>query len=107
MFVLLTVKAVNIELISDLTSSAFIAALRLFASRRDKPSLIWSDHGTNFVGADSELKEIVEFLEQQVNQDAMSKFCSTQNIQWQHIPERLPNFGGLREAAVKKAQNFI
>ncbi len=55
-FVSLAVKAV--ELVSDLTLVAFIAALHRFISRRGKPKLIWSDHGSNFVGAKTELKDI-------------------------------------------------
>ena len=53
LFVSLSVKAVHLEPVSDLTTDAFIAALRRFTSRRGKPSLILSDHGTNFVGATS------------------------------------------------------
>ena len=53
-FVCLSVKAVHLELVSDLTSEAFLAALRRFVSRRGKPSIMWSDNGTNFVGAASE-----------------------------------------------------
>ena len=49
-FVSLTVKAVHLELVSDLTSEAFIACLRRFIASHCKPSHIWSDHGTNFVG---------------------------------------------------------
>ena len=48
-FVSLTVKAVHIELISDLTTSAFIASLRRFVARRGKPATIWSDHGSNLL----------------------------------------------------------
>ena len=51
LFVSLSVKAVHLEPVSDLTSDAFIAALRRFVARRGKPSLITSDHRTNFVGA--------------------------------------------------------
>ena len=50
-FVSLSVKAVHLELVSDLTTDAFVSALRRFFARRGKPKLIWSDHGTNFVGA--------------------------------------------------------
>ena len=95
----LSVKAVHLELVSDLTSEAFIACLRRFAARRGKPSLILSDHGTNFVGADRELKEFVDFLKHQKTQGVISEFCSTQHIQWRFIPERAPHFGGLWEAA--------
>ena len=39
-FVSLSVKAVYLEPVTDLTSDAFIACLRRFVSRRGKPSLI-------------------------------------------------------------------
>ena len=39
-FVSLTVKAVHIELVSDLTTEAFLASLRHFIARRGKPTLI-------------------------------------------------------------------
>ena len=48
-------KAVHLELVSDLTSDAFVATLRRFVAYRGKPTLIWSDHGSNFVGASREL----------------------------------------------------
>ena len=100
-FVSLSVKAVHLELVSDLTSEAFIATLRRFISRRGKPSLIWSDNGTNFVGASRELQELADFLERQKTQQEISRFCSNQHIKWKFIPERAPHFGGLWEAAVK------
>ena len=56
-FVSLSVKAVHLELVLDLTTEAFIACLRRFVARRGKPSLIWSDNGKNFVGAKRELEE--------------------------------------------------
>ena len=100
-FVSLSVKAVHLEVVSDLTTGAFIASLRRFIARRGKPSTSWSDHGTNFVGAAREIKEFIEFLEKQKMQDFISEFCSAQNIVWKFIPERAPHFGGLWEAAVK------
>lgn len=39
-FVSLSVKAVHLELVSDLTANAFIAALRCFISHHGKPTLI-------------------------------------------------------------------
>ena len=64
-FVSLAIKAVHIELVSDLTTDAFMSCLRRFVSRRRKPSLIMSDHGSNFIGADGELKALAEFLQNQ------------------------------------------
>ena len=103
----LTVKAVHLELVSDLTSEAFIACLRRFIARRGKPSHIWSDHGTNFVGANRELKELVEFLSEQKNAKKVSEFCSSQKIDWSFIPEHAPHFGGLWEAAVKSLKTHL
>ena len=106
-FVSLSVKAVHLELASDLTSDAFLACLRRFIARRGKPSLIWSDHGSNFVGADRELKELVKFLELQKTNDDISHFCSSQKIVWKFIPEHAPHFGGLWEAAVKSLNRHL
>ena len=52
LFVSMSVKAVHLEAVTDLSTRAFLAALKRFISRRGIPSTIHSDHGTNFVGAD-------------------------------------------------------
>lgn len=89
------------ELVSDLSTDAFIASLRRFIAHRGKPSLIWSDHGSNFVGAARELRELVQFLELQKTQNLISEsVCFSQNIQWKFIPEHAPHFGGIWESAV-------
>ena len=107
MFVSLSVKAVHLELVSDLTTEAFIACLRCFVARRGKPSLIFSDHGSNFIGASKQLKDLFEFLQRQESQQVISTFCSSQDIEWKYIPERAPHFGGLWEAAVKSFKKHL
>lgn len=106
-FVSLSVKAVHLEVVSDLSTDAFIAALRRFVARRGKPTHIWSDHGSNFVGADRELREMYQFMKQEITKSAVSEFCSTQGITWSFIPEHAPNFGGLWEAAVKSMKKHM
>ena len=100
-FVSLSVKAVHLELVTDLTTEAFIACLRRFIARRGKPSVLMSENGTNFVGSNRELKEFAKFLVSQKTKGEVSDFCSSQNIEWKFIPERAPHFGGLWKAAVK------
>ena len=56
LFVAMSVKAVHLEAVSDLTSAAFIAYLRRLIARRGKPFCIWSDHGTNFFGASIDIR---------------------------------------------------
>lgn len=106
-YVSLSVKAVHLELVSDLTSEAFIAALRRFIACRGYPSLLWTDNGTNFVGADRQLKELFQFIKSQSTVRAISEFCSSKSIEWRFIPERSPHFGGLWEAAVKSTCGII
>ena len=93
-FVCFSVKAVHMELVSDLTTDSFIAALRRFIAHRGKPMVIWSDNGSNFVGAARELKELYNFLHDLKTQQAVSEYCTCQKIQWKFIPEHSPHFGG-------------
>ena len=59
-----------------------------------------SDHGSNFIGATQEIKELTDFLNQQNTQEAISEFYISQLVQWQFIPENAHPFSGLYEAAV-------
>jgi len=59
-FVCFSTKAAHLEVVQDLTTDFFIAALRRFISLRGSPRTIWSDNATNFVGAKSELAELKE-----------------------------------------------
>ena len=106
-FVSFSVKAVHIEPVTELTTAAFIAALRRFVARRGKPSRIWSDHGTNFVGAARELKELYVHLRATETQGFITAFCSQQGIEWCFTPEHAPHFGGLWEAAVKSFKHHF
>jgi len=51
LFTCLTTRAVHIEVVEEMSSSAFINALRRFVAIRGKVSVFRSDRGTNFVGA--------------------------------------------------------
>jgi len=56
-------KAVHIEVITSLTTEAFLAALRRFVARRGRPKVIYSDNGTNFQGASNQLQELYNMLQ--------------------------------------------
>ncbi|GBM20678.1 hypothetical protein AVEN_150654-1 [Araneus ventricosus] len=93
-FVCFTVKAVHLEMLGDLSSDCFIAALKRFAARRGKPDEIFSDCGTNFIGASKELKAVC-------STESVANFLCTNEIVWHFNPPSAPHFGGLWEAAVK------
>ncbi|XP_033361548.1 uncharacterized protein LOC117239823 [Bombus vosnesenskii] len=98
-FVCLAIKAVHIELVDDLTSEAFIAALRRFIARRGYCSTIHSDNGTNFRGASNELRELHDLLPWDDHKEKVTAFLADKQIEWRFIPPHSPHFGGLWEAA--------
>ncbi|XP_059223205.1 uncharacterized protein LOC131996995 [Stomoxys calcitrans] len=106
-FICFCTKAVHMEVVSDLTAKAFIAALKRFVARRGLCAQLFCDNATNFVGARRELKEMRQiFFDQQV-QNKISAYCIAKNIEFHHIPPRSPHFGGLWEAAVKSAKYHL
>ncbi|XP_011858471.1 PREDICTED: uncharacterized protein LOC105556028 [Vollenhovia emeryi] len=100
LFTCLATRAVHLELVSDLSTAAFLAALNRFIARRGICSQMLSDNGTNFVGAARELKEIYEFLEKEGKK--MQSALAQRKIAWSFIPPRAPHFGGSWEAVRPK-----
>ena len=104
MFVCFSTKAVHSEVVLDLTTVAFLATLRHFIGHRGQPSVLWSDQGTNLVGA---AKEIRKMLQQDDPNHEVSEFCTMQDIQWKFTPEHAPHFRGLWEASVKSFKTHV
>lgn len=105
-FICMCTKAIHLEAVSDLTSQAFIAAFRRFVARRGYCENMWSDNGTNFIGAAKELKNI--FLKTRANLNKeIAEMLATDGTTWHFIPPKSPNFGGLWEAGVKSAKRHL
>ena len=105
LFICFVTRAIHLELVSDLTTEAFIASLRRFIARRGKPKQIWSDNGTNFTGAKSELHLLGKFLKD--NNNALANEVQNEGISWSFIPSYSPHFGGLWEAGVKTVKYHL
>lgn len=99
-FVCMSTKAIHLELASDLSTKTFIAAFKRFTSRRGLCSNMYSDNGTNFVGADREFRTQFDKQVQMITKEVAEEL-SMQKIQWHFIPPSTPHFGGLWEAGVK------
>ncbi|XP_036347054.1 uncharacterized protein LOC118756397 [Rhagoletis pomonella] len=104
LFVCFSTKAVHLELVSDLSTPSFIAALKRFICTRGKPKTLWSDNATNFVGAKNELAELKQLFFNDQNRQAIHQQCLDDGIDFRFIPPRSPHFGGLWEASVKTAK---
>ncbi|XP_063972071.1 uncharacterized protein LOC135159938 [Diachasmimorpha longicaudata] len=106
-FVCFVVKAVHLEVESDLTTEGFIAAFKRFTSRRGKPMNVYSDNGKNFVGAANEIKELYSFLQSETHNEIMHRRLANDGIEWHFIPPRAPHVGGLWEACVKSFKHHL
>lgn len=102
-FVCLCTRAIHLEMVSDLTTDAFLASFRRFVARRGKVKLLMSDNGTNFVGARRELKELAKILQSQY----LTTKLTSEGTEWKLIPPSTPHFGGIWEAGVKSVKHHI
>ena len=87
----------------SLDTESFLAALSRFESRRGTPKKIFSDNGTNFTGADRELRSMVESF----NQKKIHERCLRKNIQWHFIPPSASHMGGVWERIVKSVKRVL
>ncbi|XP_008178496.1 uncharacterized protein LOC103307865 [Acyrthosiphon pisum] len=100
-FICMAVKAVHIEVVSDLTTPAFLASLQRFVARRGIPSEIYLDCGTNFQGAESELRRLWS------DPVAQNTFSNAIPCRWHFNPPAAPHFRGLWEAAVRSMKHHL
>ena len=81
-FVCLNSRAIHIEDSSSLETDTFIQALRRFISVRGCPKEIWSDNGTNFTGAEKELRISIQNL----NEETIKKELHSREVEWYVCP---------------------
>ncbi|CAG9136375.1 unnamed protein product [Plutella xylostella] len=101
-FVCFAVRAVHLELVSDLTKEGFLAAFSRFTARRGKSRRVYCDNGTNFVGAFNELTRLLESSSKDIEAD-----IANHGIEFKFIPAYSPHFGGLWESAVKSTKHLL
>lgn len=92
-------RAVHLELVSSLSTERFLLALRRFISRRGRPSIIYTDNGSNFVGANLALKNL--------DWDKIIRDTSVTRIKWKFIPPGSPWWGGFWERMIGLMKNIL
>ncbi|GBM00440.1 hypothetical protein AVEN_179245-1 [Araneus ventricosus] len=100
-------RSVHLEIVNSCSTDAFIGALKRFIARRGKPSDIYSDNGTNFVGANNELRKILKDLFNKESTGKIEDFIASEGIVWHFNPPATPYFGGLWEAGVKSLKSHL
>lgn len=106
LFICMVTKAIHLEVVSDLSSRGFLEAFKRFVARRGHCYELYSDNGTNFVGAAKELKELFNIEKSNMVQE-IAEILASQGTTWHFIPPRAPNFGGLWEAGIRSTKFHI
>ncbi|CAL8136776.1 unnamed protein product [Orchesella dallaii] len=104
LFICMATKAIHLEAVSDLTTASFIAAFRRFVSRRGLCANLYSDCGTNFIGANKELKRLCN---SQHHNTQVTEELTKVGSQWHFNSPSSPHHGGLWEAGVKSAKYHL
>ncbi|XP_055681872.1 uncharacterized protein LOC129789246 [Lutzomyia longipalpis] len=107
LFVCMVTKAIHLELVSDLSTESFLAALGRFTSRRGFPANIYCDNGTTFVGAASHLTGETKRQAVKKHQEKVTREMSRFNVQFHFIPPHAPTFGGLWERGVGSVKTHL
>jgi hypothetical protein len=107
-FVCLVTKAVHLELVGNLTTESFLGALHRLIARRGHVRHLYSDNGSNFIGAaNQETKKFKSFLKSSEFQSDVINKLTERNTEFHFIPARSPHMGGLWEINVKSVKNHI
>ncbi|XP_062714717.1 uncharacterized protein LOC134291231 [Aedes albopictus] len=102
LFTCLTIRAIHLELVHSLSTASCIMAFRRFVARRGAPSEVFSDNGTNFVGANRQLAEEKRKLDK-INEGCASTFTNAQT-QWHFNVPVAPHMGGPWERMVRSVK---
>ena len=99
----MTVRAVHLEVLHSLSTDSFISALRRFISRRGKIGHLYSDNGSNFVGANRVLKEALK----EWNMGKISNFLLRNEIEWSYNTTLASHFGGCWERLIRSVRRTM
>lgn len=91
------------EIAFAMDTDSFLNAFYRMVNRRGLPKEIISDNGTNFVGAEKELRQLVQLLDQ----DRIMASTSNRGVKWHFNPPYAPHFGGVHETMIKSAKKAI
>ncbi|XP_042909027.1 uncharacterized protein [Parasteatoda tepidariorum] len=92
-------RATHLELVTSLSTEAFLLCFHRFVCRRGKPSIVYSDNGTNFTGSVKALS-CIDFKQVFIK-------ARDQQITWKFIPPSAPWWGGFWERLVGMMKGLL
>lgn len=87
LFTCLNTRAVHLELAVDYSTMEFLQVLRRFFSIGGQPAVMISDNGSQLVGAERELREMVAGWDN----NQLREFCAERGMKWKFTTPAAPN----------------
>ncbi|XP_022911330.1 uncharacterized protein [Onthophagus taurus] len=95
----------HLDIATDYTTEGFLAAYKRFAGRRGIAKCVYSDCGSNFVGADRELRSL--FSNASKEWKVVAQSLSNDGTDWKFNPPSAPHFGGKWEANIRSVKTHF
>ncbi|UYV84755.1 hypothetical protein LAZ67_X003341, partial [Cordylochernes scorpioides] len=102
-FTCLVTRAIHLEVVHALSTDEFMMGLSRFIDTRGRPDTIYSDNGTNFVGASKELK----LAASEIDFEVMAASGRFGPVKWKFNPPAAPHFGGAWERLIKSVKKCL
>ncbi|CAH8485099.1 unnamed protein product [Dicrocoelium dendriticum] len=103
LFSCLTTRAVHIEVSHSMDTDSFLCAFSRFSARRGWPTVIYSDNGQNFHGAEAELRNLLK----QLDQTKITKSMLAREVDWKFNPPCASHRGGLWERLIRSTRELL
>ena len=103
LFTCLVSRAIHLETANTLETDSFLNALRRFISRRGNIKILRCDNATNFRGAERELKQCLDELQQ----NEIHEYLLKQKIQWKFNAPTASHQGGAWERQIRSVRKVL
>ncbi|XP_039525732.1 uncharacterized protein LOC120477871 [Pimephales promelas] len=101
-------RAIHTDIVSDQSTEGFLLAYQRFTALRGHPRKLWSDSGSNFIGAKPVLEDLHKFLERQDREKlGMEAAKNGTEWSWKVHPAGSPHRNGAAEAAVRLVKRAL
>ena len=107
MYTCLSSRSAHIESVVSMDTDSFILCLRRFICRRGSIRMLRSDNGTNFVGAQNELKEMFKNLDNNKIKAFLRDEFDADYVVWERNPPYSSHFGGVWERQIRSARGIL
>ena len=98
-----TTRAVHIEKLNSLDTESFLNCFRRFIARRGQPEKVFTDNGTNFVGAEAELKKCMK----EMSKEEIKQYATKNSIKWHFNPPSASHMGGVWERMIRCTRRVL